>query len=63
VGRGCPDLLVGHRGRNVLLEVKDGSKPESRRRLTPDEQTWQSAWAGQVQTVETVEQALGALGL
>ncbi len=24
-GRGCPDLLCGYHGRNILLEVKDGS--------------------------------------
>jgi len=34
---GCPDLLVGYHGVNYLLEVKDGSKPPSRRKLTPPE--------------------------
>lgn len=37
VGKGCPDLLVGFGGINLLLEVKDGSKPPSKRKLTPDE--------------------------
>lgn len=63
VGSGCPDLLVGHRGRNVLLEVKDGSKSPSRRKLTPDEHVWHARWNGQVVTVESVEQALKAVGL
>lgn len=63
VGNGCPDLLVGRQGVNTLLEVKDGSKPPSRRRLTPDEQIWQHKWGGQVVTVETVEQALKAVGV
>jgi hypothetical protein len=31
VGRGVPDLLVGWRGTNLLLEVKDGNKPQSAR--------------------------------
>ena len=26
VGKGCPDLLVGYKGSNYLLEVKDGEK-------------------------------------
>lgn len=63
VGKGCPDLLVGHRGRNILLEVKDGSKPPSARKLTPNEHIWQAYWQGQVVTVESVEQALKAVGL
>lgn len=57
VGKGVPDLLVGFRGRNVLLEVKDGEKPPSRRRLTEDESDWHTKWAGQVDVVETKEEA------
>src|SRR3972149_1571025 len=40
VGGGCPDLLVGYRGQNMLLEVKDGRKPPSARGLAPAEQKW-----------------------
>lgn len=29
MGDGCPDLLVGFRGFNILLEVKDGSASPS----------------------------------
>lgn len=63
VGRGAPDLLVGRRGRNYALEVKDGAKPPSARRLTPDEQAWHDAWRGQVAVVSTVTEALSAVGL
>lgn len=51
VGRGCPDLLVGHGGKNYLLEVKDGEKPKSAQKLTPDEDAWHFAWLGQVAVV------------
>ena len=61
VGKGCPDLLVGFRGQNVLLEVKDGAKPPSRRRLTPDETTWHASWRGQVVTVASIEDALNVI--
>ena len=26
VGQGCPDILVGYRGRNILLEIKKDEK-------------------------------------
>lgn len=34
IGKGCPDLLIGVNGANFLLEIKDGSKPPSKRQLT-----------------------------
>jgi hypothetical protein len=48
VGKGVPDLLVGFRGVNVLIEVKDGAKPLSAQKLTDDQANWHGAWAGQV---------------
>jgi hypothetical protein len=62
VGKGCPDLLASFRGVNYLLEVKDGSKPPSARKLTEDEQKWHQEWRGQVAIVENVEQALALIG-
>jgi hypothetical protein len=58
VGKGCPDLLVGFRGVNWCLEVKDGDKPPSGRKLTPDEQTWHDGWQGVVHVVESVDDVL-----
>ena len=51
IGQGCPDLLVGWRELNFLLEVKDGNKPPSKRKLTPAESEWHDAWRGQVHIV------------
>lgn len=47
MGGGCPDLLVGIFGRNLLIEVKDGSKPPSARDLTPQQSIWHNEWKGQ----------------
>lgn len=63
VGRGCPDLAVGLRGRTYMLEIKDGRKPPSKQRLTPDEQAWHDAWRGHVAVVSSVDEALDAVGL
>lgn len=62
VGRGVPDLAVGFRGLTYLLEVKDGAKPPSARRLTPAEAAWHESWRGQVATVASIEEALHAIG-
>lgn len=57
-GKGCPDLLVGFRGVNWLLEIKDGQKVKSARKLTDDQVVWHQTWRGRVYVVESVEQAL-----
>lgn len=55
VGRGFPDLAVGFCGLNLLIEIKDGAKCPSARRLTADEQRFIEAWSGQVCIVASVE--------
>ena len=61
VGQGCPDLLVGFRGVNYLVEVKDGAKPPSARKLTPDQVSWHDTWRGQVAVVKSAAEALALL--
>ena len=63
IGKGCPDLLLGQRGVNYLVEVKDPSRPPSERKLTPLEALWHPLWRGQVAVVETQEDLLRLLGL
>lgn len=58
VGGGMPDLLCGLRGINVLLEVKDGSKPPSERRLTAAEAEFIATWPGPVYVVTSPEEAV-----
>ncbi len=64
VGGGVPDLLVAFRGGWYVLEVKDGSKPPSKRRLTPAEAEWHMQFndAAPVWIVNTVDEALEAIG-
>lgn len=63
VGGGVPDLLLGHEGKNYLVEVKNGSKPASARVLTPAQVMWRCGWKGQVSTVESLEDILEVMGL
>lgn len=62
VGQGCVDLLVGYRGANHCLEIKDGSKPPSARELTDDQIEWHLNWRGHAMVVNTVDEALIAIG-
>ena len=52
VGKGVPDLLLGFMGYNILVEVKDGNKPPSARKLTPDQIKWHSNWRCKVHIVK-----------
>lgn len=58
VGQGCPDLLVGISGTNHLIEVKDGKKPPSERKLRPTQEKWHGEWLGRVQVVESIDDAV-----
>lgn len=62
IGKGFPDLAVGYRQQNFLIEIKDPLQPPSRKRLTPDEKQWHEAWRGSVVVVETPEDALRHIG-
>lgn len=55
------DLLVGWRGRTMLLEVKDGKKRPSRRKLTTDQTLFVAEWRGHCAVVESVDQAIAAV--
>ena len=61
-GDGIPDLLVGFRGQTFLLEVKDGKKPPSARKLTPEEQKFFDEWrGGSLAIVNTVGEAIAVV--
>lgn len=66
VGKGCPDLLV-HAPTYpecrfpVLLEIKDGAKPASARKLTKAQVKFHRTWKGWIFTVTSVDEALSAV--
>ena len=62
VGNGCPDLLIGYRGRTILVEVKDGSNVPSAQKLTLDQLLWHAKWSGgSLAVVNDLESALRVL--
>lgn len=63
VGQGCPDLLLGHKNKNYLVELKDEKKKKSAKKLTEDEEKFFDEWRGQVNKCETLEEILKVIGL
>ena len=65
VGFGFPDLLVAFRGKWTPIEIKDGAKPKSARKLTPSQVIFHAeakAKGCEVHIVESVEQAIKLIG-
>ena len=63
-GKGVPDLLVGFQGKTLLMEIKDGRKAPSERRLTEDQLKWHGAWrGGPLAVVDGPDAALRMLGV
>lgn len=61
-GNGLPDLLVGYNGQTILMEVKDGRKVPSARKLTDLEAEFFQNWkGGKLFVVTSVDQALSIL--
>ena len=56
VGSGCPDILIAYRGQNILVEIKDGAKSASQRKLTPQQETWHAEWTGPIWVVKSVDE-------
>lgn len=55
------DLMVGYRGRTLLLEVKNGRKRPSARKLTPAQVKFHASWRGHKAKVETPQEAIDAV--
>lgn len=56
--KNCADLVCGKNGKNILVEVKDGGKPPSARKLTDGEQKFRDSWFGSAVTVESLDDVI-----
>lgn len=58
---GYPDLTIGYRGYNILVEIKDGSKPPSARKLTPKQIEFRNGWKGEYRIITSEAEALALI--
>lgn len=61
VGKGCPDVIVGIFGINLLVEIKDGEKPLSQQKLSQKEKEFHEKWKGQVCIINSVDEAFNLI--
>jgi hypothetical protein len=62
VGKGCPDLLCGYQGRNVLLEVKTVAGVKRKGTTADLQRSWRDAWrGGLVWVVTSADEAINAI--
>ena len=57
LGKGFPDIVVSYQGVNDLWELKDGEKPPSAQKLTPQEWEFHEKWKGSIAIVRSVDEA------
>jgi hypothetical protein len=62
-GEGVPDYAVAKDGWAALLEVKDGDKPPSKRKLTEAEQRVKDNWQGPYIVATSPSEAVAELAL
>lgn len=63
LGGGFGDIVVGFRGKNYIIEIKDGSKPPSKRKLTKAEKDFHDGWRGQVDVAKSLDDVLAIVGV
>lgn len=63
-GRGFPDLVIGWRGRNYLLEVKNPNTAYGRQGFNKNQRLFNAEWRGSAPIiVRSVAEALAAIGI
>jgi len=61
LGNGAPDIIIAFNGNMACVEIKDGKKLPSARKLTLDEIEFMNTWRGKYVIVESVDDAIALL--
>lgn len=56
--KNCCDIIVCKNGRTIAVEIKDGAKTISKRKLTEGEQKFREDWQGEYALIESVDDVI-----
>jgi hypothetical protein len=56
--KNCCDIMVSKGGVTIAIEIKDGSKPPSARKLSKGEQEFKDDWLGRWELVESIDDVI-----
>ena len=52
------DILIGKWSLNIVIEIKDGSKPPSKQKLTPGEIKFRDRWRGDYRIITCLQDVI-----
>lgn len=56
--KNCCDIMASKGGQTIAIEIKDGSKPPSARKLSTGEQKFKDEWLGRWELIESVDDVI-----
>ena len=56
--KNCCDIMVSKNGRTIAVEIKDGSKPPSHRKLSTGEVKFKYEWQGEYMLITSIDDVL-----
>lgn len=56
--KNCCDIIVSRNGRTIAVEIKDGNKPPSARKLSTGELKFKDEWQGEYKLVICVDDVI-----
>ena len=54
----CADIVVGKCNQSIVIEIKDGSKPPSKQKLTNGEMAFKDRWKGDYRIVTCIQDVI-----
>ena len=56
--KNCCDIIVAKGGQTIAVEIKDGDKPPSQRKLSVGEQEFKDEWLGRWELIESIDDVI-----
>lgn len=56
--KNCCDIIVSKNSRTIAIEIKDGKKPPSQRKLSEGEEKFKAEWQGEYALITSIEDIL-----